>query len=499
MSIPNPSVDELHQLARRARITIERDEVEALHSSVIDALAGLDPVDSYPVRRNTNRDGPDRHGADPSPGVASQSGTDSAAVDGRRAATEGADSEHWRYRFRIGSGLGPLAGRTVVVKDCVAIAGIPMTLGLAGVRYRPRHDAAIVTELLTAGASVIGTSTCEALCLSGGSHTAITGPVGNPTDSRRSSGGSSSGSAVLVASGEVDLGVGTDQAGSVRIPSAWCGIYGLKPTHDAIPYDGVFSMHPRLDHVGLMARDAARLADAWSALRPPPHSEADESGPVRRVALVREGFGRAESQGDVDDHVRRLADQLIALGIAVDEVSVPLHTDAPAAVAALSLAGLAGLLHGDNDDEVGPLAALGSVVRASVRRGPRPATVTASVLTALYANTIGPGRRMDRAVDLADDMTAAADEVFDRFDALLLPTTPMRAPLLPEHDASPSETVRLSYHASGNTSPFNLTGHPAITVPCRVDGLPVGAMFAARRGGEDLLLRIAQLLASAPI
>ncbi|MBX6767975.1 MAG: amidase, partial [Actinomadura rubrobrunea] len=136
---------------------------------------------------------------------------------------------------------GPLAGKRVAVKDNVSVAGVPMMNGSRMVEgFVPSEDATVVTRLLAAGALIAGKSVCEDLCFSGGSHTSKTGPVFNPWDQKRSTAGSSSGSAALVAAGEVDLAVGGDQGGSIRLPAAWCGVVGHKPTWGLVPYTGGF-------------------------------------------------------------------------------------------------------------------------------------------------------------------------------------------------------------------------------------------------------------------
>ena len=134
---------------------------------------------------------------------------------------------------------GPLAGRTVAIKDNIMVAGVPMMNGSETVEgFVPSRDATVVTRLLAAGATITGKAVCEDLCFSGGSHTSRTGPVRNPWDLTRSAGGSSSGSAALVAAGAVDVAIGGDQGGSVRIPSAYSGTVGHKPTHGLVPYTG---------------------------------------------------------------------------------------------------------------------------------------------------------------------------------------------------------------------------------------------------------------------
>ena len=154
----------------------------------------------------------------------------------------------WYVRTSIRqSETGLLAGRSVAVKDNVMVAGVPMSNGtslLSG--FVPEVDATVVTRLLEAGAEIRGKANCECLCLSAGSHTSASGPVHNPHRRGYSAGGSSSGSAVLVACGEVDLAIGGDQGGSIRIPSALCGTCGMKPTFGLVPYTGAAPLEPTI-------------------------------------------------------------------------------------------------------------------------------------------------------------------------------------------------------------------------------------------------------------
>src|ERR671928_1696634 len=113
-------------------------------------------------------------------------------------------------------------------------------------------DATIVTRILDAGGTVIGKTVCEYFCFSGGSHTSAAGPVHNPRKMGYSAGGSSSGSGAVVAAGEVPMAIGGDQGGSIRMPSAFCGIYGMKPTHGLVPYSGIMPIELTLDHTGPM-------------------------------------------------------------------------------------------------------------------------------------------------------------------------------------------------------------------------------------------------------
>ena len=134
----------------------------------------------------------------------------------------------WYYKTRIeGAQDGKLKGKTVALKDNVMLAGVPMMNGTSILEgYVPEVDATIATRLLDAGATILGKAHCENYCLSGSSHTNATGPCHNPHRTGYSAGGSSSGSAALVAAGEVDMAIGGDQGGSIRMPASFCGIYG---------------------------------------------------------------------------------------------------------------------------------------------------------------------------------------------------------------------------------------------------------------------------------
>src|SRR3984957_3386918 len=138
----------------------------------------------------------------------------------------------WYYKSTVkGASEGKLKGKTIALKDNIMLAGVPMMNGAATLEgYMPDFDATVVQRVLDAGGTIVGKAHCGAFCLSGGSHTNATGPVHNPHKIGYSAGGSSSGSAGLVARGEGDIALGGDQGGSIRIPASFCGTYGMKPT-----------------------------------------------------------------------------------------------------------------------------------------------------------------------------------------------------------------------------------------------------------------------------
>src|ERR687898_1913504 len=240
----------------------------------------------------------------------------------------------WYVKTTIeGAPGGKLKGKRVAIKDNVCVAGVPMMNGASTLEgYVPDVDATIVTRILDAGGTILGKAVCEYFCFSGGSHTSASGPVHNPHRHGYSAGGSSSGSAALVAAGEVDMAIGGDQGGSIRMPAAYCGIYGLKPTYGLVPYTGVFPIELTLDHTGPIAGSASDVALLLEAIAGEdgldPRQKGVRSGDYRgslddsvqglRIGVVSEGFGWPNlSEEDVDDTVRRSAQLLESLGAEV--------------------------------------------------------------------------------------------------------------------------------------------------------------------------------------
>jgi amidase len=173
---------------------------------------------------------------------------------GYRPTSEENAHNAWYVKTKVdGAPSGKLRGKTVALKDNIMLAGVPMMNGSATLEgYMPNIDATVVQRILDAGGTIVGKAHCEAFCLSGGSHTNAVGPVHNPHRMGYSAGGSSSGSGALVALGEADMALGGDQGGSIRIPSSFCGIYGMKPTHGLVPYTGIMPIEIYVDHTGPM-------------------------------------------------------------------------------------------------------------------------------------------------------------------------------------------------------------------------------------------------------
>src|SRR5262249_27009525 len=324
MAVKTPTLDDLARIAERLSLSTTREDLASFRGLMGNALASYARLDELtePTLPVTYPRSP---GFRPQP------------------ADNPLGAWYWRTEIR-GAPAGPLAGKTVAIKDNVCVAGVPMMNGCSVLEgYVPEIDATIVTRILDAGGTILGKAVCENLCLSGGSHTSATGPVHNPHDLSRSAGGSSSGSAALVAAGAVDLAIGGDQGGSIRMPSCWCGIYGLKPTYGLVPYTGIFPIELTLDHTGPMARTVAEVALLLEVLAGPdgldPRQQAGLMGEAYRRALTGnlrglrlglrpQGFGRpGASEPDGAARVTEAAQAFTRLGAEVKRVSIPWHRD----------------------------------------------------------------------------------------------------------------------------------------------------------------------------
>ncbi len=421
----------------------------------------------------------------------------------------------WYWKCSIkGAPSGPLAGKKIAIKDNVCVAGIPMMNGsnvLEG--YVPDVDATIVTRILDAGGEIVGKSVCEHLCFSGGSHTSDTGPVLNPHDPKRSAGGSSSGSAALVATRECDMAMGGDQGGSIRIPCSFSGAVGHKPTYGLVPYTGVFPIELTLDHTGPIARTAADCALLLEAIAGPDGLDPRQSGAVRkeaytkmltgdarglRIGIVREGFGWPNSEPDVDKMVRDAAQRLTRAGATVSEVSVPLHQDGVHIWNAIAVEGATMLMVSGNSMgtnwkghyTTSLLDFYGRSRRA--RANDLSETVKLVILLGQYMQDNYHGRYYAKAQNLARVLREGYDEALKNVDLLVMPTLPLKATLLPAANASREDYVARALEMIANTCPFDVTGHPAITVPAGMSaGLPVGMMLIGRHWEDGTVLRAA--------
>ena len=412
-----------------------------------------------------------------------------------------------------GAAHGPLKGIRVGIKDNICVAGMPMRNGsdvLDG--FEPDEDATVVTRILDAGGIIVGKTTCEDLCFSGGSHTSRPHLVRNPFDPMRSAGGSSSGNAAAIARGDVDMCVGGDQGGSVRTPASWSGVVGLKPTHGLVPYTGAFPIEPTLDHLGPMGKRVADVAVLLSVIAGPdgldPRQKQTATAdyleairqPVKglRIGVVREGFARPESSAASDAVVRRALQAMAGAGAVVEDISIPWHRDGYDVTTALVMEGSAQFLFGQNAVGFGlnghHPSALAARWTEAWRQHPErlPDIGKFALLFGAFLSQRDSGRFYGKAQNLRRNLKAAYDQALARYDVLAMPTMPFPATLLPDPGASLAQRVTSGLDMEGNTAPFDASGHPAISVPCGMaDGLPVGLMLAGRHFDEQKVLRAA--------
>lgn len=423
----------------------------------------------------------------------------------------------WAVRTALCTdGGGLLTGRTVALKDNICLAGVPLLAGSALLEgFIPDIDATVAQRVLAAGAEILGKAHCEPLSRSGSSHNSPDGPIRNPVSARHSAGGSSSGCAALVAAGHVDMAIGGDQVGSIRLPSSFCNIVGLKPTYGLVPYTGVLPLEHTLDHVGPMTRtvtDNALLLESIAGYddgrdprqqaAAPRRSVLEQLGqPVSglRIGLVLEGFGHATSSPEVDHAVHGAAIAFSELGATVVDVSVPEHSLGLPALLAILVQGnadqlAAGCLVSNWRGEF-PVCFADAFADLHTRAELLPERVKIDLLVADHINRHHGRRLYARAQNIGRDLARRYDGLLESVDLLLLPTAPQTAPLLPAADAGRAEQLGPPISIAANTAPFNLTGHPAITLPCgKANGLPVGAMLISAMYDEPLIYRAARAL-----
>jgi amidase len=491
-----PTISQLREIAESFGLALSDEDLVSFQTLMIPTLASYTEVERLPEPALLEVKYP--------------------RTPGYRPAPEDNPYNAWYWRTEIkGAADGPLAGKRVAIKDNVCVAGVPMMNGSATLEgYVPEVDATIVTRTLDAGATIVGKAVCEDLCFSGGSHTAYNGPVRNPRDPSRSAGGSSCGSAALVAAGEVDLAIGGDQGGSIRIPSCWSGIVGHKPTYGLVPYTGVFPIELTLDHTGPMGanvRDVAIYLEVLAGrdgLDPRQPTEVPTeaysqalTGDLEgvRVGIVPEGFGwDGLSESEVDEAVREAAQQLGKAGAVVSEVPIPLHRQGIHIWTAVIVEGATELMVKGNSMGSNWKGYYTTTLLESYGQGLRSRandlseTVKLVMLLGEYLHRHYGGRHYAKGQNLAHTLRAAYDRALEDVDVLVMPTLPLLPTLIPPPEAPREEYVARALEMIPNTAPFDVTGHPAATVPCQPSGsLPIGMMIIGRHFADASVLRVA--------
>jgi amidase len=421
----------------------------------------------------------------------------------------------WAVKTEVGGAAPrPRAGQRRGRKDNICLAGVPMMNGASTLEgYVPDIDATVVTRILDAGGTIVGKAHCEYFCLSGGSHTSALGPVHNPYKYGYSAGGSSSGCGALVGAGEVEMAIGGDQGGSIRMPASYSGCYGMKATHGLVPYTGVMPIEATIDHTGPMTAtvgDNALLLEVIAGadgLDPRQYDVQVEkysytTGLGRgvsgmRIAMVTESFGWPSSEPDVDAKVREAAERLRAAGAIVEPVSIPMHRDGGAIWTPIALEGLmAQMMHGNgmgfNWKGLYTTSLLDAHANWRSRADELSRTLKISMLAGEYFIKHHRGHFYAKAQNLGRLLRKTYDDVLARHDLLLMPTLPMKATPLPPANAPLALWCQRGFEMLPNTCPFDVTGHPAMNIPCGMsDGLPIGMMLVGKHYAETTIYRAA--------
>lgn len=376
---------------------------------------------------------------------------------------------------------GPLHGIPISLKDVVDLAGAPTT---AASRLRTGHraaaDAPVTARLRAAGAIVVGKCNLHEFAFGATGEESAYGPTRNPHAPEHVPGGSSSGSAVSVAAGMALASIGSDTGGSIRIPASACGVVGLKPTHGEVSAGGVVPLAPSLDHVGPIARSVGDAALLFGIMRDGPHHPGGGGpraeppvAPRPRLGIPRRYFLdllEPAVEGAFAGTIERLA----AAGCRIDDVDVPHAADTGPVYLHTQLAEAAEHHRADLDDR--PDAYARSV------RLPRPPRRSGCAVPAGPARSPRPAR--------SGPARAAALE--DRA-GLLLPTLPIAPPRFGAASIAIGNTTETTRALTLRlTQLFDLTGHPAISIPCgTAGGLPAGVQLVGRRGETERLLALA--------
>ncbi|HET9895086.1 MAG TPA: amidase family protein [Streptosporangiaceae bacterium] len=374
----------------------------------------------------------------------------------------------------------PLLGVTVGVKDLFQTRELPTRRGSLLPNPRPAQDAPAVARLRAAGAIVVGKTATSEYGWSASTVSRLAAPAENPRAPGRSAGGSSGGSAAAVAAGLCDVALGTDGAGSIRIPAAFCGVVGFKPSFGRIPY--VPPCADRLAHAGPLTRCVADAAELAAVLAGPHGDDPDSRlGPLtaRRASVPGESLTIAwlefpRTSAEVRAVSERALPLLAAQGHQVERIDVPF---------------------GD------PYPALVDILAAAEAAATTPADETACdsgrIAIARYGRTIS-GAAVMQAEATRMALRARLGSVMDRYDLLAMATVPVEpfdaGAIAPAWAADPADLLWLAWTPA--TYPFNLTGHPAVSVPAGLTSasLPVGIQLVGPYGGDDLLLTAAAQL-----
>ena len=409
-----------------------------------------------------------------------------------------------------GDALPPLAGVPIAIKDVFTTRGVRTTAGskiLAN--FIAPYDATAVQRLEAAGAIVLGKTNCDEFAMGSSNENSGFHPVRNPYDRSRVPGGSSGGSAAVVAAGTAVASIGSDTGGSIRQPAAFCGVVGLKPTYGRVSRYGLIAFASSLDHVGPFGKTVKDVAlmlqcmagrdelDSTSADVPVPdyHSHIGQPVTGMKIGVPKEYFGEgldAEVRAAVEAAIQELAKagcEIVPISLPHTEYAIPTYYVVATAEASSNLARYDGVRYGVRAGDGKTLAemyrrtrdaGLGTEVKRRIMLG-------TYVLSAGYYDAYYLKAQRVRSL-LARDF----DNAFATVDAIVTPTTPTAAFKLGEKTDDPLAM----YLADIYTVTANLAGVPGISIPCgkNKEGLPIGVQVLGKYFDEATVLRIGHVI-----
>ncbi len=399
------------------------------------------------------------------------------------AGTALADARRAEEEIHRGTYRGPLRGVPIGLKDIVDAAGALTTAASAQYKDRiPTEDAEVVRRLRAAGAIILGKQNLHEFAYGGSSMISFYGEVHNPWDSAHITGGSSGGSAASVAAGLGYAAIGTDTAGSIRLPSAYCGVVGLKPTYGRVSARGVVPLSWSYDHVGPITKsvyDAALMLQVLAGYDPGDPASADSPVPdflaniSHLPSALRIGVPRACFFDELDAGVSAAVEKAIEV-----------------------FRGLRAEIREDVKLEISTDRTLSSAESYAFHRSMvmhSPELYQPATLTRIKSGENVTSADVERAKRELASVRDTIRKTFEEVDVLLTPTVPLAPPRIDELQKHPESLRPAELLMLRNTRPFNVWGIPAISVPCGFSkgGLPIGLQLAAAPSREDLLLQVA--------
>ena len=358
---------------------------------------------------------------------------------------------------------GPLHGIPIALKDLIDVAGFPTTAASElFLKNVAKSDAEVTRRLKAAGAVILGKTNLHEFAYGGSGMVSYFGVVRNPTNPQYITGGSSSGSAAAVAAGFCFAAIGTDTAGSIRLPAAYCGVVGLKPTYGLVSTSGVVPLSWSYDHVGPITRtveDASLVLQAIGDFKPQ-----EQKGDLRF------GIARKYFFNECDREIVRAVEE-VATNLGAAEVAIPVAEDR-------TVSNAEAFAYHQQFLASHPERYQSETLRR-IRSGE-------NIATAAY---------IQKRCEL-DSIRRGAADLFREVDVIVAPTVPIPPSLIADLEANPDQLRPRELLMLRNTRAFNVLGCPAISVPCGKTsaGLPIGIQLAAAPGREDILINAARLV-----